>query len=188
MSWRGIITLLLLIGATISGWALWSQRSGEQARAQAGGQPDYVLNDFELVALDAQGHESFTLRAPRLARDPKVKTLDIATPLFLIPAAEGSRGGRWEVRSETGWVSAGGEELRLRGDVVADSTDANGRPVRMTTQELNVFPGTDTATSAVEVTVTEPGFILTGRRLEADLASGNIRLEDTKIRYENTAR
>lgn len=188
MSWRGVVILLLLIGATVSGWALWSQRSGSTVQAQAGGQPDYILNDFEMVALDVQGRESFTLRAPRLTRDPAVKTLDIATPLFLIPAADGSRGGPWEVRAETGWISAGGEELRLRGDVVADSTDETGQPIRMTTQELNVFPETDTATSAVEVTVTEPGFILTGRRLKADLAVGNIHLEDTRTRYENTAR
>ncbi|MDQ3617357.1 MAG: LPS export ABC transporter periplasmic protein LptC [Pseudomonadota bacterium] len=188
MSWRSVITLLLLIGATISGWALWTQRSDPPAETQAGGQPDYVLNDFELIALDAQGKESFTVRAPRLTRDPAIRTLDITTPLFLIPAAEGSRNGDWEVRSKTGWVSADGEELRLRGDVVADSTGETGRPVKMTTEQLNVFPETDMATSAVEVTVTEPGFILTGRRLEANLASGNIRLEDTRTRYENTAR
>jgi hypothetical protein len=37
---------------------------------------------FRTHALNAQGKESFTLRAPRLARDPEQKTMDIATPLF----------------------------------------------------------------------------------------------------------
>lgn len=188
MSWRGVVTLLLLLGAAISGWALWSQRGDAGPTPQGSGQPDYVLNNFELIALDAQGRESFTLRAPRLARDPDAKTLDIATPLFLIPASEGSQGGPWEVRSQTGWVSAEADELRLRGSVVADSTGADGRPMKMATEELNVFPETHRATSAVVVTLTQPGITMTGRELEARLDTKRVLLQDTKTRYESTAR
>ncbi|MGH8078762.1 MAG: LPS export ABC transporter periplasmic protein LptC, partial [Lysobacter sp.] len=105
MNWRGLVTVLLLVAAAISGWALWNQRKKDNALTVPTGRADYVLEDFELVALDEQGLEAFTLRAPRLARDPNSKTMDIVTPLFLIPPRAGSQGQPWEVRAKTGWVS-----------------------------------------------------------------------------------
>lgn len=193
MNWRFALTVVLLIGASITGWALWSQRAPQQAVAVAGAQPDYVLRDFELITLDAQGNESFSVRAPLLRRDPNTRTMDITTPLFLIPAGEisageAARGGDWEVRARTGWISAQGDELRLRGDVVADSTDRDGAPVKIATQELNVFPEAKRATSAVAVTLTQPGLIMTGRDLEARLDIKRVLLQETTTRYENTAR
>ena len=101
MSWRGVLTLVLLVAAAVTGWAVWRQRAPEPAAAAAVARPDYVLHDFELVALDKQGKEAFVLRAPELSRSPDDKTLSIVTPLFLIPDKEGKR---WEVRSKTGWV------------------------------------------------------------------------------------
>jgi lipopolysaccharide export system protein LptC len=171
VSWRGIVTVLLLIGAAISGWALWTERSQESPQGPASGRPDYVLNDFELVVLDAQGDESFTLRAPKLARDPSTKAMDIATPLFLIPPREGSSGDAWQVRSQTGWVSAEGDELRLRGKVRATSDGAADPPVTIATEQLNVFPENKRVTSAVAVSINRPGSILRGHGLEVDLAT-----------------
>ena len=188
MTWRGGTTLLLLAAGLISAWTMWSQRSQDENAATPAGRADYVLEDFELVALDERGKESFTLRAPRLARDPNAKTMDIVTPLFLIPAGENSQGGPWEVRSKTGWVSADGDELRLRGDVVADSTGADGRPVKLASQQLNVFPKAKRATSAVAVVLTQPGLTIDGRGLEAHLDTKRVILQDTKTRYESTAR
>ena len=170
MSWRAITMALLLAAAVVSGWAVWQQRNKDTALAALPGQPDYVLEDFELVALDEQGKEAFTLRAPRLARDPDAKTLDITTPLFLIPPRAGSQGEPWEVRSKTGWVSAEGEELRLRGNVTAVNAGATG-PTTLASEEMNVFPKAKRATSAVQVTVTQPGSILRGRGLEVSLDS-----------------
>lgn len=188
MNWRTLATLVLLAGALASGWALWNQRSRDDGPATGGDQPDYILNDFELIALDVQGRESFTLRAPRLARDPDTRTLDIETPLFLIPPADGGAGAGWEVRSATAWVSERGDEIRLRGQVQADGKDAGGRPVTMRTERLNVFPEAKRAISPVKVTLTQPGLIMNGRSLEADLERNRITLKDTRSRYENTQR
>ena len=118
-----------------------------------------------------------------------VKTTDIVTPEFEIPPRPGSTATPWKVRSQTGWISAEGEELRLRGQVRADSTNADGKPVQVRTEELNVFPDDNRATSTAVVTVTEPGFILNGRGLEADLDAKRILLNsDVKARYERSAR
>lgn len=188
MSWRGWLTLALLIAALVTGWSVWRQREATPTTIASETRSDYVLEDFELVALDKAGQEAFTLRAPRLVRDPAEQTLDIATPIFTIPAGPNASTGDWDLRAQRGWVSAEGDEVRLRGDVHARSVDADGRPLSMTTQQLNVFPETKRATSPVETTLRQPGLILNGQRLDAELDAKRMHLEDVKARYERTAR
>lgn len=188
MNLRTLATLVLLAGAALSGWALWSQREDDRGDGAADARPDYVLNQFEVVVLDKQGVESFTLRAPRLERDPRTKTMDIATPLFLVPAKAGGTGGPWEIRSQRGWVSEQADEVRLRGQVRADSTNANGKPINLSTEELNLFPDANKATSQAAVKMVQPGTILNGLGLEADLETKNVDIHNVKVRYEAKAR
>ena len=194
MSWRAILTLVLLVAAAVSGWSVWTHRPNGAATSTAEVRSDYLLHDFELVVLDKQGQEAFTLRAPQLERHPGDKTMSLATPVFTIPPAANSHSGTWEVRSRTGWVSAEGDELRLRGDVVATNAGSDGAgpggagsdgaPVKLATQELNVFPDSKRATSAADVTVTQPGSILRGHGMNALLDSKRIQLKsNVKGRY-----
>lgn len=167
MSWRTTLTLLLLLGAALSAWSVWTGRDSIQAGAAPVARSDYVLHDFELVALDADGTESFTLRAPRLAREPGKQSMTLSMPLFLMPDAEHEY---WQIRSKRGWVSADGNELRLRDDVRVDSPP-QARKVTMNTEQLNVYPDKKLATSAAAVTITQPGTILRSRGLEANLGN-----------------
>lgn len=188
MSWRIVLTLVLLVAAAISGWSIWTHRPERRAVAVAEQRSDYTLHDFELVVLDRQGKESFTLRAPELLRSPGDRTMSLATPLFLIPPAPGARNGGWEVRARSGWVSAEGDELRLRGAVEATTLD-NARPVRMTTDQLNVYPERKRASTPSAVTVTQPGSILRGRGMTALLDTSRVQLHsNVKVRYVPSGR
>lgn len=169
MTWRSVLIVLLVIGGAFSAWSLLTHSDDVAATIAADIQPDYTLQDFEMVALNEQGEQSFTLRAPALVRDPSSKIMDITTPVFLIPPGKDSSSDGWEVRSRTGWISAKGEELRLRGQVRAVSDGAAGVPVTIATEQLNVFPETDIIKSAAEVSFTRPGSILRGRGLEMNL-------------------
>lgn len=181
MSWRGILTIVLLIGALVTGWSVWRQRDARTSAAVTGQRPDYVLHDFELIALNNEGKESFTLRAPQLVRNPDDKTMTLATPLFLLPDRQGKY---WEVRSKTGWVSAANDEIRLRGAVKASSPAEELRPTTINTEQLNVFPEANRATSAVAVTIVQPGSILRGHGMDARLDNKRIRLKsNVKARY-----
>ncbi len=186
MSWRGILTLVLLVGAIVSGWSLWTQRIDPNKTSVVGGRSDYVLHDFELIALDGTGTESFTLRAPMLARSPGDRSMALTTPLFLLPDKQGHH---WQVRSDTGWVSPGGDEVRLRGDVRTRSPEQDARRTTMNTEQLNVFPDDSRATSTAIVTITQPGSILRGRGLEADLDTRQYRLlSEVHSRYAPSSR
>lgn len=189
MSWRTTATWVLLVAAILSTWMVWRQRDTDSGPIGTQFRPDYVLKGLELVALDDQGREAFAMRAPRLTRDPSARSMDIQTPIFVIPSRPDQGGKPWEIRSVSAWVAPKGEEIRLRGQVRADTQDKQGRPVSIATEELNVFPGTKRATSDAKVAMTQPGFILSGRGLDAQLDAKRIVLEsDVKARYERTAR
>lgn len=160
MSWRGIVILLLIVGAAVSGWAVWKHRQPPPRAAAANDRPDYVLRDFELISLGADGKESFTLRAPSLERRPGDQTMSLATPLFLVPNGDGKY---WEIRSKTGWVSADQKEIRLIGEVKANSPPDDLRPITMNTGHLSVFPRQNRAATDDVVTIVQPGSILRGR-------------------------
>lgn len=185
MNWRVVLGLVLTAAAIAIGGSLWKQRATDVAPLEAG-RSDYTLHDFVLVALDAEGRESFTLRAPTLTRDPAVRSLAIATPVFTIPQREAGVGAAWNVVSKTGWVSPEGDEIRLRGDVLATSRNATGGAIRMATEQLNVFPNTKRATSAVQVRVQQPGLILDGHGMEARLDIQRVQMKDIKARYDHS--
>ena len=182
MNWRAILTVVLLLGALVTGWSVWRQHTERATTRVTGGRSDYVLHQFELVALDGTtGKEAFTLRAPILQRNPCDRTMSLTTPLFLVPDGEGHY---WEVRSRTGWVNADGNEVRLRGDVRAHSPPEAAQPVTMNTEQLNIFPDSNRTTSRAVVTITQPGSILRGRGLEANLATKRYELQsEVRSRY-----
>lgn len=173
MNFRVVLGLVLLAAAAVSGWSLWRNRVVEEEARAASGRSEYVLRQFELTALDKAGKESFTLRAPLLRETPGANTMELTTPLFLLPDAQGRY---WEVRSKTGWVSEDRQEVRLRGDVVASNQDKAAQPAVMRTEQLNVFPQKHQATSPVRVTVTQPGSTMQGVGMRADLRDKRIQL------------
>ena len=185
MSWRSGLTVALLLAVIASGWSLWNH-AAEAPDPNAAKRPDYVLRDYEIVSLDTDGNEAFTLRGPELQRDVGVKSMSLVTPLFLVPDRNGAY---WEVRARQGFVPEDGKELRLRGNVVATSPSQVPPPTRIETSELNLFPRANRATSAVAVTVTRPGLTMRGRGLEADFNLQQVALlSDVHSRYVPASR
>lgn len=182
-NWRALLTLVLLAAAVLSGWSVWNHRAPEPVRDAASGRSDYQLYDFELVVLDEQGLEAFTLRAPQLARQPGDESLDLARPLFLFPAGEGET-VRWEMRSDTAWVSPDGATVRLRGDVRAENPGQPGGSTTLGTERLDVFPREDRASTDAQVRIERPGSIIRGRGLRVNLATKHYVLQsDVETRY-----
>jgi len=173
MNWRLAIILGLLAGALLSGWFAWRAHVPDEPEEAVEQRSDYILRDFEVVTLDGDGRESFSLRAPELQQTPGARTLELVTPLFLMPDEHGSR---WEVRSKTGWVNEKSTLVKLRGDVVADSPMGASRPTVVRTEQLDIYPNDNRATSEAVVTLTTPGTTMRGTGMEADLASKRIQL------------
>ena len=166
MSWRTTLGLVLLLAAILSGWSAWKNRDVPAPGRVVVDRSDYVMRDFEMIALNGDGREAVAVRAPLMERNPQDQTYTITTPLFLLPEEAGRS---WELRSRTGWLSAKGEELRLQGDVHGTSPAGGARKADFRTQTLNVFLDRDLAMTDDVVTVTQPGSRLSGRGFEANL-------------------
>lgn len=185
MTWRTTLTIVLLLAAIICGWSVWKYSGGGKDSAAAT-RSDYVLRDYEIVSLDSQGKESFTLRGPRLQRDPGAKSMSLETPVFQVPDRNGAY---WDVRARRGLVPDDGKALQLRGRVVADSPRQAPPQTRIETEELNLFPRENRATSQATVTITRPGLTMRGRGLQADFDRQQVSLlSDVHTRYVPTHR
>ena len=185
LSKRHAIAPALLLATLWLGWQAWHNR--EQATpAQAEASVDYVLQDFQIVALDAQGKESVTLQAPRLARNTGEETLDITRPVFLLPD---SAGKHWQLASATGWVSADGQQMILRGGVKGDSPQGAAiTPTTFRSDTLTVYPQRSLAETADAVEMTQPGLSQRGIGMRMDATTNTLSLlSQVKTRYEPSA-
>jgi len=186
MNLRTALGIGLLVAAAFTGWLALHDRDKGTAEVGDDATKDYVLHDFQIVALDEQGKESTTLRAPLLERARSDETMNITTPLFLLPDQDGNH---WELRGDSGWVSAKGDQLKLTGNVSGDSPKVAGTPpTTFRTDHLDVFPKENRAKTDARVIMTRPGLSQTGVGFEADMKTRQYKLlSQVKTRYEPNA-
>ena len=116
-----------------------------------------------------------------LQRDPADKTMELATPVFLVPDRENRY---WRINAKHGVVPADGSQLQLRGDVLATSPADAPPATRIQTEQLNLFPGENRATSSVAVAITRPGLTMNGHGMQADFDRQQISLlSQVRTRY-----
>ncbi len=166
MNWRLVTGIVLLVVGLVSGWSAWRNRDRAPQAGASTDRSDYVMHDFEIVALDKLGKESVTLRAPEMHRNPADDSFTITTPLFLLPDREGHY---WQMRSRTGWMSPDHSELRLIDQVTGTSPPEAQAATTFRTERLDIFPERDLASTDLAVTITQPGSILSGRGFETNL-------------------
>lgn len=175
--------LLGLVAATTQ-WLLWLEReSGVADRFIGPPRSDYELGAFTLTAFDDDGLKRFSLSAPRLTRHPTLGSFDIDAPRI---ALAGDARGPWAIEAARAWVSADAGQLRLDEGVRAERTTAPGTTdLRLRTETLSADLNANTLASVAEVVIEQPGSILRGRGLAADLDTDVYVLEhDVSARYD----
>lgn len=182
MKKRILLAASLLAVAVVAGLAVWEMRPKPTVGKSSSSRSDYILENFELTSLDQDGKESFSVKAPRLERDPGGKSLSITLPQFSFPD---KKEGRWLVTSGSAWVAEKGVEVRL-----IDSVEMLGPPsplgdrTRFSTARLQIFPNENLALSDDAVTISRADSILHGTGLRADMQSHHIQLlANVKGRY-----
>jgi len=183
MRHRVPVILALLALAGLSTVAVWKLQPPRKPHVPAPARSDYTLENFELVTLNAQGQEAFTVVAPKLERDPEGKSLTLTLPKFSFPDKSGN--GRWLATSDSAWVGPKADEVRLiaQVDLLGPASDKGDR-THFQTESLQVFPHQNRAQSEDAVTVTRADSILHATGLRADMKSHQIHLlADVKGRY-----
>jgi len=179
---RTLLAASLLAIAVVAGLAVWEMRPKPEAGSSSARRSDYILENFELTSLDSEGKESFSVKAPRLVRDPGGKSLTITLPQFSFPD---KKEGRWLVSSGSAWVAEKGAEVRLIDKVeMVGPPSPLGDRTRFSTAHLQIFPNENLALSDDPVTISRADSILQGTGLRADMQSHHIQLlANVKGRY-----
>lgn len=199
MGWRGILTVVLLVAAIISGLSVWNHSMPPESRGPSSGRSGYTLTDFELISLDEKGREAFTLRAPRLERAEDNRAMSMQTPLFLFPddsndntaadkLAKDQDTDYWQMRSQTGWIAPEGKEVRLTGNVRVVGPPAPGQQSTLHTEQLDIFPKTNLASSPLRVTMRSgASMVQSGIGLKMNLDNKQYSLlSDVEFHYDPT--
>lgn len=174
----------LVIVAAVTQWLVWLRDSPAGLETFVGpARSDYQLSDFTMTTLDEAGKLAFRVVSPRLARHPFVGSLEIDEPRFLI---RDSHAAGYQAQARSAWVSADAKELRLLRDVIVKRPAvADVRPFTLRSSALTGYIDTDRLTSDAPVTITQPGSILSGVGLDADLRNNRLVLrQQVKARYE----
>ena len=181
MNRTALNALLLTTAVLLGAYALWQWRLRQVPEVEPPQRSDYILRDFELTTLNAEGTEAFTVRGPYLQRDLGGRSLSLVQPRFSFPGAEG---GRWEARSDNAWVSPKADQVHLMQDVrMVGPAGPSGVRTRFNTERIVVYPDLNTAASDGAVTVTQGDSILRGNGLRVDMAAKRYQLKNTKVRH-----
>lgn len=141
MNWleRIIIFTIVIVLGGITAWMQMSfleESTNEELVLAESNDPDYYIENFTAVGMDINGERQYVLEAERMVHFP-----DDDTSLLDKPHVIQYEPGRapTHIYSETGWVSANGDEVILTGNVrVIRGRDSTGSGGVTTTEKLKV--------------------------------------------------
>ena len=141
---RGSLWLPLAILGLLAALSFWIERSVQVA--DTGGQagrtdPEGIMENFEALRTDPAGQPQYRLSARRLKHYSGNKLTELEAPRFVQLDPEA---GEVRAMAREATVSADGEEVDLRGDVVVERAARPGQPaMTLRTAQLLVYPERD---------------------------------------------
>ena len=171
-----LLVALLALAAIATQALVWLIRPVPEAPPFVGPpRSNYTLDTFTLNSLDDAGRLSFTVVAPALARRNDDGSLWIETPDFTITSNDGSE--NWKGKSESAWVTKDGTRMLLAGTVkMHRDTDDPKRQAQVDTRDVTAWPKQNKLETQAPATITQPGSILRGTGMKADLNTHQLEL------------
>lgn len=189
MSKRYIVWFLALAAiALVSSWYLNRldaeppQRFVDTRRV-----PDYYVENFTATTLDQSGFPSRRLDAAYMAHYPETDTHELTDPYLVLFAELATP---WHVRSERGWISPDGEEMRLLGKVhIWRNNELGQRQLDIRTEDLRVLPATEYGETDKRVVITTPASESRGLGMRAWMDKSRLELlSEVRTVYERAIR
>ncbi len=135
---------------------------------------DYTLSDFTLNALDSSGELAFTVKGPFLARRDHDGSVFVTKPDYVMVDGNGLP---WDGTSETAWISKNGSVMKLQGEVEMHRVSGpDTKPVSIRTSDLTAWPKEKRMETAAATRIIQPGSILRGVGMRADLDGKQLEL------------
>ena len=141
MNWfeRILIFSTVIILGGITAWMqsdLLEESTNEQQIITDNHDPDYYIENFTAVGMDTDGNRQYVLEAERMVHFPDDDTSLLDKPHVIQYEPERAP---THIYSETGWISADGDEVILTGNVrVIRGRDSSGSGGVTTTDKLKI--------------------------------------------------
>ncbi|HET6631939.1 MAG TPA: LPS export ABC transporter periplasmic protein LptC [Rhodanobacteraceae bacterium] len=175
--WRVPLSLVALVAAAVaSQLLLWWLTPAPVHHTMAGPpRSDYTLRDFSLNVLKEDGSVAMRMQAPHLQRRNGDGSLYITAPRFELPGS--GNDSQWLGKSERGWVSADGSELKLLGAVhMHRPATATVGEATIDSADIIAWPDRHQLATPAPTVIREPGRILRGTGMQVDLATHTMEL------------
>lgn len=121
------VIMLLLAATVLSTWILYKvSLVSTNAAGNASNAPDYFMQDFTTLAMNANGKPNYKLHGVYMAHYPASDTTEILKPSidFLRPDRP-----TMHVIADQGWLTSANEVVLLNGNVELTEKDRSGNPV-----------------------------------------------------------
>jgi lipopolysaccharide export system protein LptC len=141
---------------------------------------DYTLMNFSVDALDVDGHHAFSIAGPRLVRRAEDGSIFVTTPKYEI--IDNSH-NVWRGNSDSAWVNKDGSIMKFEGQVqMRREPTPTVTAVELLTSDVTVTsdkaasPPKKTLETAALATITDPGHVVHGVGMKADMGMKVIEL------------
>lgn len=173
-----MIAAVLLVAAGAVQVLLWWLRPQHPERMQAGPpRSGYTLQHFTLSGYGPDGALTYRLQAPRLNRREGDESLYLDQPRFLLPPKDKDTSLPWTGRSEYGWVSAKGDELKLQGPVHMQRPAFKGSAAaRIDTRDVTAWPPQNRIATDAHVAIRQGTATMSGTGMRAQLDTKHLEL------------
>ncbi len=177
--------LFLVAGVAFSIWLNEvierKSRFVEQVYSQS--LPDYYIKEFVVQGTDETGAPKFQLSAKLMNHYASDDHADLIEPQMKFYTK--NNGPEWKVRSQTGRIDSGGNNISLYGEVTLfREAFGNKPPVSIVTRDIHFSPKSNTIHTENFVEYTAGQNKILGEGLKANLNKSNIKLlNKTKGRY-----
>ncbi len=113
--------------------------------------PDFTIEAFEAVVMDADGRPRRRMSAPTLLHYADDQTATVDQPHVVVYNADTPP---WNIDAARGWLSADGDTLRLQGKVVAwRERDEVNEAIKIDTRDVDIDLLTDIAVTDKEALI-----------------------------------
>jgi len=175
MSRRQLFLAVLALIAISSTWMLM-HLSGTGGAGKPDGKltPDYYMEDFTTLSMDADGHPKNRLYAVYMAHYQ-----DDDTSELLRPRLEFYRPVRSPllVQADKGWVTENAQVILLNGNVALTEHDPDGDPLlEVRTEQVRILPEQGYAETDAYATIRTTRATVTGTGMRVDLAAGRLQV------------
>ena len=158
----------LLLILALAAASLWLERAVQEPEhdrsAKMRHDPDFIVENFGIVKMNAAGRPEYTLSAERMLHYPDDESTSIVAPRVV---QRHDNAAPIVISAERGLVSKNGDEASFSGGVVVVREAGHGRDeLRIQTDYLLVLPDLDLARTDKPVVITEGRSRLAGTGME----------------------